>query len=164
MTPPSERIGALFNKTRTICVGRFLLDIPDSATVAFGRTDTPFETYRYEGDAENMDKIIAGYISRLNERKDLAYGALVKPDSMLGKVVDGPVPGQKILFDFSDGGGEEYHLKSLTKVGKDLFLQSVDTFADRSYYSRDLAEINDSAARLVARDVMTQRFLLNLSR
>ena len=151
MQPPSSQTEGLFKEIRTICLGRFLLDIPSSATVVFGRADTPFQTYRYRGEAKNIDKVVAGFLSDLARQNDRVFGDLLKADSMLGKVIENRSGNQKVIFDLSPGAGDEYRIKSLTKVGEDLFLQYADTFADRDYYSQDLRELNDSAIRLVPR-------------
>lgn len=150
MATPSPRMSTLFNETRTICVGRFLLDIPASATVVFGRADTPYQTSRYEGEGDNADQIIQELLKDLGNERYRVRGKLREPESMLGKVADGPVPGQKILFDLSKASGEEYHIKSFTKVGSDLFLQSAHAFPHR--VSERLPKLNSSAGRLVPRD------------
>ncbi|UGQ46149.1 T6SS immunity protein Tli4 family protein [Massilia endophytica] len=149
---PSDRVSVLFKKMRTVCAGRFLLDVPESATVIFGRADTPYQTYRLEGDGNNADKIIDEYLKALEKERYRVSNELLEPESLLGKVIDGPVPGQRILFDLSAAAGDEYHIKSFTRVGNDLFLQSANVFADRAYYSKHLSQINEAAARLRPRD------------
>lgn len=133
---------------RTICVGRFLLDIPASASVEFGPASTPYETDRLEGQGANIDPIIAGYLDDLKKRDHLVYGELREPDSMLGKVVDGPVPGQKILYDLSSE--DDYHIRSFIKIGKDLFQQSIITFPQHA--ADHLSQLTESTSRFTHRD------------
>jgi len=39
MTALTPRLQAVFQKTKTVCFGRFMVDLPSSATVAWGETD-----------------------------------------------------------------------------------------------------------------------------
>jgi hypothetical protein len=152
MAPPTSQTAELFKDVRTMCIGRFLIDIPASATVVFGRADTPYQTYRIKGAAKNIDQVITGLHRELSQQKEKVFGDLLKDDSMLGKVIDRRNGNQKIMFDLSPAAGDEYRIKSLTKVGDDLFLQYADTFADRDYYSQDLDELNAAAMRLSPRN------------
>lgn len=148
MVSSATRVTSIFEKTRTVCVGRFVLEIPATATLVFGGMEAPYETYRLKDKAKNVDEIIAGYVSDLEQRKDRVFGDLLKDDSMLGKLILGPSKNQRVFFDVSPEAGNMYEIKSLTTVGSDLYLQSASTFASKDYYTEDLTDLNEGAARL----------------
>ncbi len=50
---------------------------------------------------------------------------------LFGKVIDGIVPGQKIVFDSKDGVG--YYINSFVPVGADLFVQNVSSLMHQDY-------------------------------
>lgn len=152
MDSPSARMTSLFADQKTVCIGRFLIEIPATATLIFGGMAAPYETYRLTGDAKNVEGVIAKYKRDLAKRKDRVYGDLLKADSMLGKLIRGPAPNQQIFFDLSREAGDMYEIKSLTPVGSDLYVQSANTFADLDYYSEDLADLTEGASRLTHRN------------
>jgi hypothetical protein len=125
MTTLSPRLQPLFEKTRTVCFGRFLMQVPATATVVYGPADveTPIEFFEGQGDkvAEHM---AARLLEVKNERR-----FLLKTDiqelPLFGKVIDGIKPGQKIVFGSKDGAG--YAVHSFIPVGKDLFVQYINS-------------------------------------
>lgn len=152
MESPSARMTSLFTNQKTVCVGRFLIEIPATATLVYGGMAAPYKTYRLAGDAKNVARIIAEYKRDLAKRRDRVYGDLLKTDSMLGKLIKGPAPNQQIFFDLSSEAGDMYEIKSLTAIGPDLYLQSANTFANLDYYSEDLAALTEGASRLTHRN------------
>lgn len=144
----SEPIKRAFATTRDICVGRFILTIPATAQVSYGRFDIPYLTERYPQGAARMDEIIKERRESIEERKHLIYDELAQSGSRLGEVIDGAVAGQKIFFNLSRLDGSRYALESLVPVGQDVFIQYGDNFAELKDTPQAIAELNQVAKYL----------------
>lgn len=125
MTTLSPRLQPLFEKTRTVCFGRFLMQVPATATIVYGpaEVETPIEYFEGQGD-KVAEHLAARLVEVKNERR-----FLLKTDiqelPLFGKVIDGIKPGQKIVFGSKDGAG--YAVHSFIPVGKDLFVQYINS-------------------------------------
>jgi hypothetical protein len=147
----SESIKRAFTTTRDICVGRFVLTIPATAQVSYGRFDIPYLTERYPEGAARMDEIIKERRESIEKRKHLIYDELAQPGSRLGEIVDGAVAGQKIFFNLSRLDGSRYALESLVPIGQDVFIQYGDNFAELKDTAEAIAELNQVAQYLKPR-------------
>lgn len=143
MTTLSPRLQPLFEKTRTICFGRFLMQIPATATVVYGpaEVETPIEYF--EGHGPRVAEHLAERLAEVQKEQEF----LLKDDfltlPLFGKVIDGAVPGQKIVFGSKNQIG--YTIYSFVPVGKDLFVQHLNSVLPQ--YDR-IATINKVAANL----------------
>jgi hypothetical protein len=97
MTTLSPRLQPLFEKTRTVCFGHFLMQVPATATIVYGpaEVETPIEYFEAQGD-----KVAEQLAARLAEvQKERRF--LMKNDfprlPLFGKVIDGVMPGQKVI-------------------------------------------------------------------
>ena len=146
MTTLSPRLEPLFEKTRTICFGRFLMQIPETATVVYGpaEVETPIEYF--EGHATRVAEHLAERLVEVQHEREF----LLKDDfltlPLFGKVIDGVIPGQKIVFGSKNQIG--YTIYSFVPVGKDLFVQHLNSVLPQ--YDR-IATINKVAANLRSR-------------
>lgn len=149
MVPISPRITQLFEKTKTICVGRFLIDIPQGAEVVYGPTSLPWPITAYPGKGDSIDAVIAERLGELEAEKAWASGPLIESDSSVGKMINGGMPNQKIVFGVSKGSSRIYRIDSYVKVNGDLFIQQADPISSE----KDLAvkELNAIAASLRSR-------------
>ncbi|UOD28182.1 hypothetical protein INH39_22310 [Massilia violaceinigra] len=121
----SARLQPLFEQTRTVCFGRFLMRIPASANVIYGpaEVDTPIEFFG--GQANRLGVRVAARLAQVEqERKYMQDGDLTRLP-LFGKVIDGAVMGQKIVYGSKDQVG--YTMHSFVPVGADLFVQHLDT-------------------------------------
>jgi len=121
----SARLQPLFEQTRTVCLGRFVMQIPNSATVVYGpaEADTPIEFAA--GQADRLGERLAARVAQVEqERKFMQEGDLGRLP-LFGKVVDGAVPGQKVVYGSKDQLG--YTIHSFVPLGADLFVQHLDT-------------------------------------
>lgn len=124
MTPLSPRLSPIFEKTKTVCFGRFAIDIPATATIVFGPTEAeaPLEFYPREGSN------IAHRITQEVERVESDRRFLTEEDTvrlpLFGKIVDGAAPGQKLIFGSKDQVG--YSMYSFFPVGEHLYVQELD--------------------------------------
>jgi hypothetical protein len=144
-------IEAIFFETRTICVGRFLIDIPKYADVVYGPAAIPASITRYAKAGHKIEEYVGNRFSELGRERRLAGGRLRESDSMVGKVLDGEREGQKIVFGVSKAAGVFYRIDSYVKVGEDLFHQETQSFSEREKYESEVRELNAVAVRLRAR-------------
>lgn len=146
----TDRVAKLFERTKTICIGRFLLDAPFESQVIYGPAELPYAIERLIGRGPDFDDVIRErQRAILGEDRKLASGELAKEGSLLGNVVDGKVPSQKIVFGVARASGSHYMLESYQQVGNDLYVQEVASYGDG--YANELAELNSISPLLVPR-------------
>ena len=125
MSTLSPRLQPLFEKTRTICFGRFLMQIPATAAVVYGpaEVETPIEYF--EGHGAKVAEHLAERLAEIQKEQEF----LLKEDfltlPLFGKVIDGAIPGQKIVFGSKNQIG--YTIYSFVPIGKDLFVQHLNS-------------------------------------
>lgn len=69
MTQLSPRLQVMFKETRTVCFGRFMLDVPASATAAWGRSIVPLTVLVYPNEAEETKAESQQFIQELKNEK-----------------------------------------------------------------------------------------------
>jgi hypothetical protein len=154
--PP--RIAALFEKTRPICFGRFMIDVPERALVVWGPTMLPDDFVVYPGDAP---KIRAEIQARVNEITN--KGPHKTEPSMLVGVFDSVNPESKIVVGYADYAGTgSADFYSYIRLGQTLFLNyglgagltvpdTSDLYgfrSDKMAYKEIVEEYRDFARRL----------------
>ncbi|WP_298234339.1 T6SS immunity protein Tli4 family protein [uncultured Azohydromonas sp.] len=154
-TPLTPRLQKLFENTRTVCFGRLVIDIPATATAVYGFSETPLPTERLAGEGARIQEWIDKRLKKIEEDSDYALSDLKEGhEAMYGKVINGLLPMQKIVFGAEDGTGSAYKIESFIRVGNDVFVQS--TIANTSRYAAKYGEsvpeavmqLNDSARAL----------------
>ncbi len=128
--PISARVTRLFTKTKTICVGRFLIDVPQESKVVYGPTSLPWSITSYPGKGDSMDTLIAERLGELDAEKAWASGPLSDSDTFVGKMINGTMPSQKIIFGVSKGSSRIYRIDSYVKLNGDLFIQQADPISE----------------------------------
>jgi hypothetical protein len=155
MASPTNRIEALFKNVRTVCVGRFLIDVPSTASTSFGLLWIPLEVDRYPGQAHELDTVLAESAENLKAELYLATGPLRGTANDLGRVIDGAVKGQKTFIGLSRMSGHYYAINSYVPVGNDVFVLHGNNLADPSNYQADLTQLNETAIRITPRNTET---------
>lgn len=147
---PTNRMTELFETTKTICIGRFVLDVPAESEVIFGPARLPYLIELRSNAVSDFDEVIAGRLKEIT-LNDLprARGPLIKPDSMFGKVINGAVNNQRIVFGASKGIGSFYSIESIQMVGHSLYVQSTMAYGDD--YRESIAQLNAVAPLLQPR-------------
>lgn len=145
----NPRILHLFEKTKTVCVGRFLIEVPASAEVVYGPAQVPFSIDSYPGKGEQMETIIKERLAEIRDEPRYLQGALRLPSSLVGKTFAGQLPNQKIVFGVSKASGGIYQLESYLRVGDDLFVQTTSSLAEE--YARAIQGLNEVASLLRVR-------------
>jgi hypothetical protein len=69
MTQLSPRLIPVFDRTKTICFGRFLVDVPESADIIWGRAIVPLEVVVYPGGAAQVKTMAQQFINELSGEK-----------------------------------------------------------------------------------------------
>lgn len=73
MKPVSPRIAAAFEKTKTVCFGRFVIDVPQSATVVWADSLVPLHVGIYPSGASEVEGLMQKFISELKEEKAIYH-------------------------------------------------------------------------------------------
>ncbi|MEH6437269.1 T6SS immunity protein Tli4 family protein [Massilia sp. DD77] len=95
MTTLTPRLQPMFEKTKPVCFGRFIVDVPASATVAWGSTDVPLGVTIYRGGVDKVKDSAQKFIDELNSKKAINHDdvpLLLSVEEMIepeGKIVTG---------------------------------------------------------------------------
>ena len=147
MTTLSPRLEQIFSKTKPVCFGRFIIDVPATANVVFGRMTIDFEVSHFTDEAGMADEHIAKQLLKLEEEKFVTR-RMNTSDSLYGKVVDDGVPGQKT---FVGAGSDSYRLSSYVPIGADLFVFDANSLPDTEKVRQRIEKAIAVARKLRAR-------------
>jgi hypothetical protein len=121
MTALSPRLQPLFAKTKTVCFGQFVVEVPASATVVYGPADVDYPIEYFPGEGAKVGQRVAEQLRDVEkDRIFLGEDGIVK-FPLFGKVIDGAVSGQKLVFGSKDR--VSYSIDSFIPIGNDLFVQ-----------------------------------------
>ena len=134
--------------SEVVCFGRFIVNVPQSSTVVFGRMNVPYLTELLPGEAINLEKLVANRLVEIGQEKMYAEGELRTSESMVGRVLDGEVAGQKIVFGVGKASGDFYRVQSFVKINEDVVLQEANIFGEGRKYDEVVANLK-SAAKLM---------------
>jgi hypothetical protein len=145
MTALSPRLQPLFEKTRTVCFGHFVVEVPATATVVRGPEHVNAPITYFPGESEKLEQRVAAQLVEVEKDRDyLRKGSgFVESDSLFGKVIDGILPGQKLVFGSKDH--VFYSIASFVPIGKDLFVQHSDAALSKN---DDIKSLNTVASHL----------------
>ncbi|MDR1661490.1 MAG: hypothetical protein LBR95_03555 [Azoarcus sp.] len=152
--PP--RIAALFERTKSVCFGRFMIDVPKTARVAWGPADVPYKLITYPGEGPKIKAEIAEKIAKITSEKHQ------KEPSMLIGVFESANPESKIVVGYKDSTYNGFvQLHSYIRLGQTAFVQTRPSFPlsgetpikgiypdDPTAYKRAVAQLQDVARRL----------------
>jgi len=146
MKSTTLRISELFKETRSICFGRFIVEVPISSSVIYGPTSIESQIFSLENKADKIPDLLAERLVEV-EREISNFPKYEIADlPLLGKVMDGVVPGQKIVFGVRSSVG--YAIDSFTPVGNNIFVQH---FGPVPPNEDDVPRINQIASSLRVR-------------
>ena len=74
MTELSARLLPLFEKTRTVCFGHFVMDVPDTATVVFGPTNVDWPIFYLPGEADKIAQRVAKKLDEVEKDREYIRG------------------------------------------------------------------------------------------
>lgn len=73
MTALTPRLESVFAKTRTVCFGRFLVDVPESTTVVWGMSDVALGIHVYPQGVAEVQAQAQNFIDRLKSEKAINH-------------------------------------------------------------------------------------------
>lgn len=121
MSALSPRLQPLFAKTKTVCFGQFVVEIPASATVVFGQTEVDYPIQYFSGEGAKVGQRVAELLGEVEKDRRFLDKHDIAEFPLFGKVIDGAVEGQKLVFGSKDQA--MYSIDSFIPVGNDLFVQ-----------------------------------------
>lgn len=95
MTALTPRLQAVFEKTKTVCFGRFLVDVPEFATVAWGGASVDLGIAVYPGEVSKVNEMAQTFMDELKNTQAiyldyiplfLSEETIAQP---LGKIITG---------------------------------------------------------------------------
>lgn len=98
MTAPTPRLQAMFEKTKTVCFGRFMVDVPASATVAWGEVAVPLGVNVYPNGTAEVKTLAQKFIDELMSDKAINQNDV----PLLISVHDVDQPEGKIVVGYED--------------------------------------------------------------
>lgn len=121
----SSRLEPLFAKTRTVCFGRFVMEVPSTAVVVYGPAEVETPIQYFEGQGDKVAEHLSARLVEVEDERQFLLNTDLPRLPLFGKVIDGVRLGQKIVFGSKDRVG--YTVHSFIPVGKDLFVQYIDS-------------------------------------
>lgn len=98
MTPLTPRLQALFQKTKTVCFGRFMLDVPSSTTVAWGETDVSLGISIFPNGVDKVHDLARKFVDELKSEKAINHGDV----PLLLSIDDVAQPSGRIIVGYED--------------------------------------------------------------
>lgn len=146
MTTLSSRLQPLFEKTRTVCFGRFLMQVPATADVIFGPAEVETPIQYFEDHGAKLHEHLSMRLAEVENERQFLLKDDIPRLPLFGKVIDGARSGQKIVFGSKDQAG--YAVHSFVPIGKDLYVQYINSITP----DEDIVSlINTVATHLQAR-------------
>lgn len=130
MTALSPRLEPLFAKTRTVCFGQFVVEIPATATAVYGRSDVDYPIEYFPGEGARVGQRVAELLGEVEKDRKFLDTHDLDEFSLFGKVIDGVVKGQKLVFGSKDHA--TYSIDSFIPIGNDLFVQHAPSAVDKN--------------------------------
>lgn len=164
MTALTPRLQAMFEKTRTVCFGRFMVDVPAAATVAWGETSVPLGVSIYPNGVGEVKELAQQFIDELKSEKAIYLNdipLLISVEDMRqpeGKIVTGyegfqAMAGLKIsgYFSMNDDG--------MIIDARPLKREKDETIADIKSMARRLRQRIDNEAPTEPGNCLENSFL-----
>jgi hypothetical protein len=143
MPPLTPRLQPVFQETKTVCFGRFMVDVPASATVVWGEADIPLSVSVYPNGIGEVKALAQKFIDELKSQKAIYHNhvpLLISVDDVLqpeGRVITG-------YEDFESINDLKIH--GYFKLNNDGVV--IDTRPLQDEKDETIADINSIARRL----------------
>jgi hypothetical protein len=143
MTKITPRLQVMFEKTKTVCFGRFLVDVPASATVAWGMVDVPLGVSVYPDGVDEVKELAKNFIDKLNSEKNINKNYV----PLLISIEDLDRPEGKIVTGYQDFESlDDLKINGYFRMNKDgVVIESLPLQDDKD---KVIAEIKSIARRL----------------
>lgn len=143
MTSLTPRLQAVFHKTKTVCFGRFMVDVPFLTTVAWGEADVSLRITVIPDGVDDVKVRAQKFIDELKAEKAINHGGaplLVSVDNVdqpEGKIVTGYEGFQSI---------DDLKINGYFRLNNDGFIINARPLMDEK--DETIADINSIARRL----------------
>jgi hypothetical protein len=149
----SPELQRLFMQTKTVCFSHFVVEIPATATLIYGPAAVDWPIAYYPGESDKLHRHVQEKLVEVETHRDyLEKGSeFLGAESVFGKVVDGAMPGQKLVFGSVDHA--THSIYSFIPIGKDLFVQSADGAISKDAEIRNLNAIASRLRQRTDKDI-----------
>jgi hypothetical protein len=143
MTKLTPRLQAMFEKTKTVCFGRFLVDVPASATVAWGDVSVPLGVEVYPDGVDEVKELEQKFIDKLKSEKNINKNYV----PLLLAIDEMSQPEGKIVTGYEDFESlDDLKINGYFRMNKDGVV--IDSRPMRDEKDETIAEIKGIARRL----------------
>lgn len=143
MTALTPRLQPVFEKTKTVCFGRFMVDVPETATIAWGESYVPLGIHIYLDGVDEVKKMEGEFVHELKNTKAINHNDV--PLYLSEEATVNPAGNIVIGYDgFQAINGLK--INGYFKSGKDGFVMS--TLPLREDATSTVAQIKSIAKRL----------------
>jgi hypothetical protein len=148
-----SRVHQVYSNTRPVCIGRYVIDVPSTAEVAYGPANAPYAIERLPGEAVRFLDIVQEIVRDAESRKSpFAIGPASAPGSKVGTVVKGFSDRQKIVYGVDSSTGAFYQFHSVVVVGNDVYVQHYSFFGEVSELGKIEEELKSIGSHIVPRN------------
>lgn len=142
------RIQSLLDQAKIVCFGRFLMQVPATATVVYGPAEVMSAIDYVAGGASEIEHHASQRMEEV-EKERRFFREEVDPElPLFGEIIKGVREGQKIVIGSRDRVG--YAVDSFTPIQNDLFVQSFNSILPEE---KPIDEINKVAEVLQLRNM-----------
>ena len=151
MTALTPRLQPLFEKTKTVCFGRFMVDVPASATVVWGETSVPLGVTIYRDGVDEVKRLAQKFVDELKSEKAIYLNnipLLISVDEMRqpeGQIVTG-YEGFEAMAELKISGFFRLNNDGIIIDARPLKRQKDEVIADIKSMARRLRQRADDEA------------------
>lgn len=143
MTALTPRLQLVFEKTKTVCFGRFIVDVPKSTTVAWGEADVPLAATIYPGGIAEVKALAQEFIDKLKSEKAINHNDI----PLLLSIDDVANPEGKLVTGYEDSDAiNGLKINGYFRLNNDGVVFNTYSFIDEK--ERTIALIKNIARRL----------------
>ncbi|MGW8389349.1 hypothetical protein [Pseudoduganella sp. HUAS MS19] len=129
----ATKINRLFQSTETVCVGRYVFEVPKNSTVVYGPASTPYHIERLPDVGSQFAAMVEEIAKEgLLKKSKFPLGPASSPGSKVGTIVPGFGDRHKIIYGVESLTGGFYSIQSVLVVGSDIYIQEHSHYGDPS--------------------------------
>ncbi|MGZ5199116.1 MAG: T6SS immunity protein Tli4 family protein [Telluria sp.] len=166
MTALTPRLQPVFEKTKTVCFGRFMIDVPASATVVWGKAIVPLTVTVYPNGVGEVKALAQKFIDELKGEKAIYHNRiplLISVDDVSqpeGRIITG-FDGFEAIDDLKINGYFKLNDDGVVINARPLKDQKDETIADINSIVRRLRQHTESEIPTEPGNCIEYAFLLD---
>jgi hypothetical protein len=142
----SSRLQVVFKNTKTVCFGRFMVDLPESAKVVWGSVDVPLGIEVYPDGVQHVKELAINFTNDLKNEKAIYHNDV----PLLFAVEDVSKPQGQIITGYEDFESvNDFQVRGYFKLNSDGVVIRARPLRD--HLAETVALINSLAGRLRGR-------------